>query len=101
MPDQKQVIEALLKPQTYPQNPGKIELIQTHISLVFLTENYVYKVKKAVNFGFLDFSNSRKTAILLRKRTRSQQALCPEIYLEVLPINPIRNNPNRRQRRNR
>lgn len=52
MLDQKQIVDALLTPEAYPEPPGKIELIQTHISLVFLTDKYVYKVKKAVNFGF-------------------------------------------------
>ena len=58
MNDQKQVVEALLTPQAYPENPGKIELIQTHISFVFITEKFVYKMKKAVNFGFLGFFNT-------------------------------------------
>jgi len=53
---QKEVVDALLAPDAYPKDAGKIELIQTHISFVFLTKNYVYKVKKVVNFGFLDFS---------------------------------------------
>ena len=58
MQDQKQIVEAMLTPEAYPEDPGKIELIQTHISFVFLTKNFVYKVKKAVNFGFLGFLNS-------------------------------------------
>jgi len=57
---QKQVVDALLTPQAYGEDTGKIELIQTHISFVFLTEEFVYKVKKAVNFGFLDFSTLEK-----------------------------------------
>ena len=61
---QKQLVAALLKPEAYPHDSGKITLIQTHISFVFLTKNYVYKVKKAVNFGFLDFSTLEKRHIL-------------------------------------
>ena len=60
MQTQKQVIKGLLKSEAYPENPGQIELVQTHISYVFLTQNFVYKVKKAVNFGFLDFSTLEK-----------------------------------------
>ncbi len=86
MLDQKQIIAALLTPEAYPQNPGKIELIQTHISFVFLTENYVYKVKKAVNFGFLDFSTLGKRHLFCEKELDLNRRLCPEIYLEVIPI---------------
>ncbi len=87
MQDQKQVVSAMLTPEAYPQNPGKIELIQTHISFVFLTENFVYKVKKAVNFGFLDFSTKDKRRLFCEKELELNRRLCPEIYLEVVPIN--------------
>jgi uncharacterized protein len=87
MQDQEQVVEAMLKPEAYPQNPGKIELIQTHISFVFLTKNYVYKVKKAVNFGFLDFSTLDKRHVFCEKELDLNKRLCPDIYLEVVPIN--------------
>ena len=90
MQDQKQVVEAMLKPEAYPQDPGKIELIQTHISFVFLTKNYVYKVKKAVNFGFLDFSTLEKRHLFCEKELELNRRLCPEIYLEVVPINKIK-----------
>ncbi|MCL5950013.1 MAG: phosphotransferase [Candidatus Bathyarchaeota archaeon] len=87
MQDQKQVVDALLKPEAYPQDADKIELIQTHISFVFLTKNYVYKVKKSVNFGFLDFSTLEKRREFCEKELKLNQRLCPEIYLEVVPIN--------------
>jgi aminoglycoside phosphotransferase family enzyme len=87
MQDQKPVVEALLKPDAYPEETGKIELIQTHISYVFLTKNYVYKVKKAVNFGFLDFSTLDKRRFFCEKELELNRRLCPEIYLEVVSIN--------------
>jgi uncharacterized protein len=87
MLDQKQVVAAMLKPEAYPQNPGKIALIQTHISFVFLTKNYVYKVKKDVNFGFLDFSTIDRRHLFCQKELELNRRLCPEIYLEVVPIN--------------
>jgi aminoglycoside phosphotransferase family enzyme len=86
MQDQKRVVEAMLKPEAYAQAPGKIELIQTHISFVFLTKNYVYKVKKAVNFGFLDFSTLEKRHLFCEKELELNRRLCSEIYLEVVPI---------------
>jgi uncharacterized protein len=86
MQDQKLVVQALLTPEAYPQKTGKIELIQTHISFVFLTEKHVYKVKKAVNFGFLDFSTLDKRKFFCEKELELNRRLCPEIYLEVVPI---------------
>jgi len=80
------LVEAMLKPETYPDPTGKIELIQTHISFVFLTENYVYKVKKPVNFGFLDFSTLEKRKMYCEKELTLNRRLCPEIYLSVVPI---------------
>ena len=81
------IVDAMLKPQTYPEPTGKIDLIQTHISFVFLTENYVYKVKKPVNFGFLDFSTLDKRKFYCEKELQLNRRLCPDIYLEVVTIN--------------
>ncbi len=84
---QKQVVEALMKPEAYPEDPGRIELVQTHISFVFLTRNFVYKVKKAVNFGFLDFTTLEKRRFFCEKELELNKRLCGDMYLEVVPIN--------------
>ncbi len=97
MQTQKEIVDALLTANAYPKDAGKIELIQTHISFVFLTKNYVYKVKKAVNFGFLDFSTLDKRRAYCEKELELNRRLCPEIYLEVVPItksNSIKINGN-------
>jgi aminoglycoside phosphotransferase family enzyme len=91
MQDQKQVIKALLQPDAYLEETDKIELVQTHISFVFLTKNYVYKVKKAVNFGFLDFSTLDKRRFFCEKELELNRRLCPSIYLDVLPITRLGN----------
>lgn len=87
MQSQNPLVEALLNPAAYPENPGKIELIQTHISFVFLTDNFVYKVKKPVNFGFLDFSTLEKRRFFCEKELQLNRRLCPDIYVEVVSIN--------------
>ena len=84
---QKQVVDALLTPEAYPEPAENIELIQTHISFVFLTDKFVYKMKKAVNFGFLDFSTLEQRRLYCRKELELNRRLCPDIYLEVVPIN--------------
>jgi aminoglycoside phosphotransferase family enzyme/predicted kinase len=62
------------------------EMKETHISYVFLTEDYVYKLKKPVDFGFLDFrlKKYRKNYCLIEKELNSR--FCDGIYLEVLKI---------------
>ena len=79
-----------MRASAYEQNPGEIELIQTHISFIFLTEKYVYKVKKAVNFGFLDFESLEKRKHFCEKELEINRKLCGDMYLEVVPINKAR-----------
>jgi len=84
---QKHVVEALTKPEAYDEEPGQIELIQTHISFVFLTRNFVYKVKKAVDLGFLDFTTLEKRRVFCEKELELNRRLCGDMYQEVVPIN--------------
>jgi len=84
---QKQVVQALMKPEAYDEEPGQIELTQTHISFVFLTRNFVYKVKKAVDLGFLDFTTLEKRRFFCEKELELNKRLCGDMYLEVVPIN--------------
>lgn len=81
------LIQQMLQPGFYP-HPVKepIQLDQTHISYVLLTGDYVYKLKKPVNFGFLDFSTLDKRQHFCAEELRLNQRGAPELYLEVLPI---------------
>jgi len=80
------VVEALLKPQAYPHRPPKIELVQTQMSFVFLTGEYVYKVKKPVNLGYLDYTTLEKRHFFCRQELELNRRLCPDVYLAVVPI---------------
>jgi len=84
---QKQVVKALMKPEAYDEEPGQIELVQTHISFVFLTSNFAYKVKKAVDLGFLDFTTLEKRRFFCEKELELNRRLCKDMYLEVVHIN--------------
>jgi aminoglycoside phosphotransferase family enzyme len=84
---QRQVVEALMKPEAYEEEAEQIELKQTHISWVFLTGKFAYKVKKAVDFGFLDFSTLEKRRFFCEKELELNRRLCGDMYLEVVPIN--------------
>ncbi|SRR5579883_272267 len=81
------LIEKMLQPGFYP-HPVKepIQLIQTHISYVLLTGDFAYKVKKPVNFGFLDFSTLEKRKHFCEEELRLNQRGAAELYLEVLPV---------------
>ncbi|MCA1995329.1 MAG: AAA family ATPase, partial [Coleofasciculus sp. S288] len=81
------LIEQMMQPGFYPHPVTEpIQLIQTHVSYVFLTGDYAYKVKKPVNFGFLDFSTLEKRQHFCLEELRMNQPIAPEIYLEVLAI---------------
>jgi aminoglycoside phosphotransferase family enzyme len=84
---QNQVVEALMRPEAYDEDPGQIELVQTHISFVFLTRNFAYKVKKAVDLGFLDFTTLEKRRFFCENELNLNRRLCGDMYLEVVPIN--------------
>ena len=49
-----EMVQALLNPKAYPQATRSVEMVQTQMSFVFLTDDYVYKVKKPVDLGYLD-----------------------------------------------
>jgi aminoglycoside phosphotransferase family enzyme len=75
--------EALLHPEIYPDRPRAIKFIETHISLLFLTGHHVYKVKKPVNFGFLDFTSLEKRKFFCEQEVTLNRRLAPDIYLGV------------------
>jgi len=81
-----ELVKALLKPEAYPEKPGKIELVQTQMSFVFLTKEFVYKVKKAVDLGYLDYTTLDKRNFYCQKELELNRRLCPEAYLGVVPI---------------
>ncbi|MBD2312359.1 AAA family ATPase [Desertifilum sp. FACHB-1129] len=81
------VIRQMLKPDFYPhpaQEP--IHLEQTHVSYVLLTGEYAYKLKKPVNFGFLDFSTLELRRHFCQEELRMNQRGAPDLYLEVVAI---------------
>jgi aminoglycoside phosphotransferase family enzyme/predicted kinase len=80
------LIEALQNPSLYDHTVANLQLIETHISWVILTGDYVYKIKKAVDFGFLDYSTLEKRAFFCREELRLNQRFAPQIYLDVIEI---------------
>ncbi len=84
--DISQLIEVLSKPNAYPFPVESIEVRQTHISAVFLAGSCVYKVKKPVNPGFLDFTTLESRRHFCEEEVRLNRRLAPEVYLGVVPV---------------
>jgi aminoglycoside phosphotransferase family enzyme/predicted kinase len=80
------LVRALLRPAFYPHRPARVRLEQTHISWVFVAGSRVYKIKKPVDFGFLDFSSLRKRAQACRREVELNRRLAPGLYLGVAPL---------------
>jgi|Deesub1362B_J571_1020462.scaffolds.fasta_scaffold02473_5 hypothetical protein len=80
------LIEDLQDPEALPDETKSIGLVQTHISIVFIGDNFVYKVKKPVNFGFLDFTTLEKRLHYCQKEVELNRRLSRDLYLGVLPV---------------
>ena len=80
------VVEFMRNASSYPDNQGPIEIVETHISWVFLTDRYAYKLKKPVRFEFLNFSTSDLRHRACLDEVQLNRRLAPDVYLGVLPI---------------
>jgi aminoglycoside phosphotransferase family enzyme/predicted kinase len=87
------LIQQLLNPGIYPHPVTQMELVETHISWVILTGDYVYKLKKPVNFGFLDFSTLEKRKHYCSEELRLNKRLAPQIYLDTVAITGTQDTP--------
>jgi hypothetical protein len=76
----------LLEPAAYPHPVGPIQLVETHISWVFLTGPFAYKVKKPVRLEFLDFSSLDARRHFCAEEVRLNRRFAPELYLGTVPI---------------
>lgn len=80
------LIRALLRPDAYPHPVDRVELRQTHISYVFLAGEHVYKIKKPVDFGFLNFSTLGRRRYYCHQEVVLNSRLCSGVYLGVAPV---------------
>ena len=86
-PIQSEIVDALMDPQVYDEVVDDVSLVQTHVSFVFLSGDFVYKMKKAVNFGFLDFTTLEKRKYYCEKEVELNRRLCGDMYIGVVTIN--------------
>ncbi|MDA8429221.1 MAG: AAA family ATPase [Geobacteraceae bacterium] len=87
----RSILKSLLKPEAYPEEVTGVDLIQTHVSYIFLTDRHAYKIKKAVDFGFLNFSTIDRRRFYCNEEVRLNRRLCPDIYEGVVEL---RETPN-------
>ncbi len=88
--EQGEIIRALSRSPAYAELgiPGvdHVEVIHTHASVVFLVGDHVFKLKKSVNFGFLDYSTPTKRKAMCEAEVRLNRRLAPDVYLGVVPV---------------
>jgi uncharacterized protein len=84
--DQARLLESLVRPAVFGPRCTRVERLETHISYVLLTGEHAYKIKKAVNFGFLDFTTLAARRFFCAEELRLNRRLAPDLYLDVVPI---------------
>lgn len=80
------MIDDLLNPSSLPDKTESVFLVQTHISIVLVADRFVYKIKKPVNFGFLDFSTLDKRRYYCEQEVKLNRRLSKGLYIGVLPV---------------
>jgi aminoglycoside phosphotransferase family enzyme/predicted kinase len=83
---EKRLLRSLLKPAAYDEQTTAVRLVQTHVSYLFVTDRFVYKIKKPVDLGFLNFSTLDRRRFYCNEEVRLNSRLCPEIYLGVVEV---------------
>jgi aminoglycoside phosphotransferase family enzyme len=76
----------LREPASYPEPPYRVEARETHMSWVFLLDNYVYKLKKPVRYEALDFRTLAARRYFCEEELRLNLRLAPDVYLGLVPL---------------
>ncbi|HLV79519.1 MAG TPA: AAA family ATPase [Chthonomonadaceae bacterium] len=87
--DLPRLIRALSDPAAYPHPVDTVRVLHTHISCVFLAGDYAYKIKKPVDFGFLDYRAADRRHFFCEQELLINRRLCADIYLDVVPITAV------------
>lgn len=83
---QSKIVNAFFCPEFYDHPVDHIKLVETHISWVFLTGSFAYKIKKPVDFGFLNFTTLEQRKFFCYQELLLNSRFAPTIYIEVLPV---------------
>jgi aminoglycoside phosphotransferase family enzyme len=85
----KEHIAKLLSEGEFPGYTGRPDLVETHISWVFLCDRFVFKIKKPIRYSFLDFSTLEKRKYYCEREIELNSRLTNDMYLDVQPIREI------------
>jgi aminoglycoside phosphotransferase family enzyme/predicted kinase len=85
LPTLARLMAELSRPEAY-KDAERVEVVQTHISVVFLAGDLVYKVKKPVDLGFIDYSTLERRRAFCHAEVELNRRLAPDVYLDVVPI---------------
>jgi len=89
--DQRDVIDFLSRPSSYGAAVEPVDIIETHVSLVFLAGAHAYKLKRSVKFPYLDFSSAEQRRIACEAELVLNRRTAPELYLEVRALSRTAN----------
>lgn len=76
----------LRRPAVYSERPSQVEVIETHMSWVFLTDSHVYKLHKPVRTDYLDFSSLARRRADCEEEVRLNHRLAPDVYLGTVTL---------------
>jgi len=76
----------LSNPGNYPEKLTAVEVVQTHMSCVFLTDRHAYKLKKPVRYDFLNFSTVEARRVDCEEELRLNRRLARDVYIDVVPL---------------
>lgn len=97
--ERDKIIKFLENPRSYPYPVKKVKHIDTHyLSDVFLTGRFAYKIKKPVNYGYLDFTTLAKRKFFCHQELKLNRRLSSKMYLDVLPITTETQNASESQK---
>lgn len=84
----ERLLARLAEPACYPHAPRSVRIVQTHLSVVCLADEFVYKLKKAVTLPFVDFGTLAQRRQACRDEVRLNRRLCPDVYLGTASLRP-------------
>jgi aminoglycoside phosphotransferase family enzyme/predicted kinase len=87
------LVDALRRPESYSHPVERVELVETHLSWVFLTGSYAYKIKKPIALGFADFTTLERRHHCCREELRLNARYAPSLYLEVVAVRDTARGP--------
>lgn len=82
----RKLLKSLLKPSAYPEPTESVRFTETHVSFIFVCDSYVYKVKKSVDLGFLNFTSLDRRRFYCNEEVRLNSRLCADLYLGVVEL---------------